>query len=169
LWTFIKNYLDYLILPVAALVPLVLGFIWYHPKILGTKLAQISGEPSVKNRSIVKIILVYFLSILLAYILTMMSVHQSAIFQLFFMDPELANANSEYTAFINDFMETYGDRHRSFGHGVVHGFEASLIFGLAFFGITTLIQNKPFKPVWIHLGFWILCCSLMAGVICAFF
>ena len=160
---------NWLIIPIAALLPLVLGFIWYHPQVLGTKLAQITNEPIVKNKSIGKMVIIYFLSILLAYILTLMSVHQSAIYQLFFMDPEIANANSEYNAFIKDFMATYGDRHRSFGHGMIHGAEASLLFGLAFLGITTLMQNKPLKLIWIHLGFWILCCSLMAGLVCAFF
>ena len=160
---------NWFILPIAAFLPLALGFIWYHPNVLGTKLSQINGEPIMKNRSIGKTILIYFLSILLAYVLTLMSVHQSAMYQLFFMDPELANSNSEYNIFINEFMSKYGDRHRSFGHGMVHGGEAGLMFGLAFLGITTLMQNKPFKLIWIHLGFWIVCCSLMAGLICSFF
>jgi len=160
---------NWFIIPIAALLPLTLGFIWYHPKVWGTRLAQINGEPLVKNQSLGKIVLIYLFSILLAYILTLMSVHQSAIFQLFFMDPELANTNSEYNTFINEFMSTYGERHRSFGHGMVHGAEAGFMFGLALLGITTLLQNKPLKLIWIHLLFWILCCSLMGGLVCAFF
>ena len=160
---------NWLIIPIAAFFPLILGLIWYHPKVLGTRLAQITGEPLIKNKSIGNMVLIYLLSILLAYVLTLMSVHQSAIFQLFFMDPELANSNSEFNVFIKDFMETYGNRHRTFGHGMVHGAEAGLFFGLAFLGITTLLQNKPFKLVWIHLVFWIICCSLMAGLVCAYF
>ena len=136
---------------------------------MGTKLSQINDEPIVKNRSLGKTALIYLFSILLAYVLILMSVHQSAIFQLFFMDPELANANSEYNAFIKDFMQTYGDRHRSFGHGMIHGAEAGTFFGFSLIGITTLMQNKSLKSVWIHLGFWVLCCSLMAGTVCAFF
>lgn len=160
---------NWLILPIAAFCPLIIGYIWYHPSVLGTKLSQITGEPLLENRSIGKTALIYIFSIALAYILTLMSVHQSAIYQLFFMDPELANATSKYNVFINEFMSEYGDRHRSFGHGMVHGAEAGLMFGLSLIGITTLMQNKPLKQVWIHLGFWILCCSLMAGLTCAFF
>ncbi len=160
---------NWFILPIAALLPLLLGFIWYHPNVFGTKLAQLNGETSIQKPSLGKIALIYLFSFLLAYILTLMSVHQTAIFQLFFMDPELANTNSQYNAFINDFMKTYGDRHRSFGHGMVHGAEAGLLFGLAFIGITSLMQNKSLKFVWIHLVFWVLCCSLMAGVVCQFF
>lgn len=160
---------NWLIIPIAAFIPLILGFIWYHPKVLGAKLAQINGESVRNNPSIGKLLLSYLFSIILAYILTLMSVHQSAIFQLFFMDPELANANSEYNLFIQDFMTKYGDRHRSFGHGVVHGTEAGFMFGLAFFGISTLMQDKPLKQIWIHLGFWMLCCGLVGGTVCAFF
>lgn len=160
---------NWFIIPIAAFLPLILGSIWYHPNVLGTKLAQINGEPIIKNRSLGKMVLIYFLGILLAYILTLMSVHQSAIYQLFFMAPELANTDSEYNIFINEFMAKYGDRHRSFGHGMVHGAEAGLLFGLALLGITTLMQDKPLKFIWIHLLFWVLCCSLMAGLTCAFF
>jgi len=160
---------NWIIIPIAALLPLCLGFIWYGPMLFGKKIATINGESTTQNRSIGKLILIYFLSIFLAYILTIMSVHQSAMYQLFFMDPEMANADSTYNAFLNDFMAKYGDRHRTFGHGVVHGAEAGLMFGLSFFGVTTLLENKPFKIVWVHLGFWMVCCSLMAGLTCAFF
>ena len=157
---------NWLILPIAALFPLILGYVWYHPKIFGTKLSQLTGEVMAGNRSVGQTILIYSFSLVLAYILTLLSVHQSAIYQLFFMDPELTDINSKYNLFIKEFMAEYGDRHRSFGHGMIHGAEAGLVLGLAFIGIPTLMQNKPLKPIWIHLGFWILCCSLMAGLVC---
>ena len=160
---------NWLILPIAALFPSIIGFIWYHPNVFGTKLSQVTDEPLPGTRSIKNKVLIYIFSIVLAYILTLMSVHQSAIYQLFFMDPDLLDANSKYNVFIKEFMAEYGNRHRSFGHGMIHGAEAGLMFGLAFLGITTLMQNKPLKLIWIHLGFWILCCSLMAGLVCAFF
>jgi len=160
---------NWLILPIAALVPLIFGFIWYHPSVLGTKLSHITGEALPQNRGLGKLALVYLFSILLAYVLTLVSVHQSGIFQLFFMDPELENANSQFSIFIKDFMATYGDRHRTFGHGMIHGAEAGLLFGLGFLGITTLMQNKSLKHIWIHLGFIVICCTLMAGLICQFF
>lgn len=160
---------NWLIIPITALLPLIIGYIWYHPKVFGTKLSVISGEPVIEKLSFRNIGLIYFFSILLAYVLTLMSVHQSAIYQLFFMDPELANTNSEYYLFIEEFMSKYGGRHRSFGHGMIHGAEAGLLFGLALIGITTLMQNKPLKQVWIHIIFWVVCCSLMGGVLCEFF
>lgn len=160
---------NWFIIPLAAFIPLILGYCWYHPKVLGSKLAQINGEKPIPKKSIQQIVLIYLFGIALAYILTLMSVHQTAIFQLFFMDPELADSNSEYNRFIQDFLTKYGSRHRSFGHGMIHGAEAGLMFGLALLGITTLIQGKSLKRIWIHLFFWVLCCSLVAGTTCAFF
>lgn len=160
---------NWFIIPLVAFLPLILSYVWYHPNAMGSRLAAITGEQIQVERSIGKMLLIYLFSVLLAYILTLMSVHQSGIFQLFFMDPEIANENSKYSLFIKEFMAEYGDRHRSFGHGMIHGAEAALFWGLAFFGVTSLVQNKPFKQVWIHLGFWVPCCSLMAGLLCAFF
>ena len=160
---------NWLIIPIAAIVPLVLGYVWYHQNVLGSKLAQITGEPLSSGWSIGKIVLIYLFSLVLAYVLTLMSVHQSAVFQLFFMDPALENASSEFSMFINDFMDKYGDRHRTFGHGVIHGTEAGFFFGLAFLGIPALIQGKPLKHIWIHLIFLMICCGLMGGLSCAYF
>ncbi len=160
---------NWFIIPIAALVPLVLAMIWYHPSVMGKRLAKLNGGQTIGKLSIGKVAIFYLFSFLLAYVLTLMSVHQSAIIQLFFMDPEFAKPGSQYAGFVKDFMETYGDRHRSFGHGMIHGAEAGLFFGLALLGGTAIMQNKPLKHIWIHLVFWILCCSLTAGVTCAFF
>ncbi len=163
--------LNWFMLPVAAFVPLIIGFIYYHPKVFGTRLANLTDKPIdqiLGNRTPGRLILIYVFSLFWAYLLTFASVHQSAIFQLFFMDPSLADANHEYNQFISEFMSKYGDRHRSFSHGVIHGAENGLVWGIGFLGITTILQGKPLKPMWIHLGFGIICCALMGGLICEF-
>ena len=163
---------NWLILPMVAIIPIILGMIWYNPKVMGTKLAQINDQPisSISsNFTIGRIALVYLLSVFFAYVLMLNSVHQVAIFQLFFMDSEVAKAGSEYQAFIDNFMENYGHRHRSFGHGLLHGAEAAFFYGLGTLGLTTLLTGGSLKKIWIHLGFIVICGSLMAGFICAFF
>jgi len=163
---------NWFMIPVAAWVPLIIGFIYYHPKVFGSLLSRLTGEPIDQvtgNRTIGRLILIYVFSLLWAYLLTFATIHQSAIFQLFFMDPSLADANSEYNQFIAEFMSKYGERHRSFGHGLVHGSENGFVWGIGLLGVTTILQGKPLKPMWIHLGFIVLCCSLMAGLLCEFF
>ena len=162
---------NWLILPIAALLPFILGYLYFHPKVMGERLAKVTGRSLAEineNRTIGRIALIYLFSLLLAYVLTFLSVHQSAMFQLFMFDPNLADANSEYNQFINEFMTKYGHRHRTFGHGFIHGAESGLCWGLTFFGISAIMQGQPLKQIWINLVFWVLCCGIMAGIICAF-
>ena len=163
---------NWYILPISAFIPIIIGMVWYNPKVFGNKLATITGDtitPINQKLNIGKVILLYLFSLLFSYVLTLNSVHQVAIFQLFFLDPSLAEPNSEFNSFISDFMSKFSDRHRSFGHGIVHGVEASFLYGLAFLGIPALLQGKPLKQIWVHLGFVVLCGALMAGLNCAFF
>ena len=83
-------------------------------------------------------------------------------------DRDLARKGTEVNQFVNSFMDKYGDKHRSFGHGVIHGMELCLLTGLAMIGISSMHERKPMRYMWIHVIFWVICGSLMAGVLCAF-
>jgi len=162
---------NFYILPISALIPLILGGIWYQPKVFGTRLANSTGESIeqiTQPKSIGKIALIYLFSLLLSYIMAAVSVHQLGVFQLFFLDANFVDASSEFRTFTNDFLAQYGERHRTFGHGMVHGAEASFFFSLAILGISALLTGKPLKSIWVHVGFWVVCCSLIAGINCAF-
>lgn len=162
---------NFYILPISALVPLIIGYIWYQPNVFGNKLATTTGatiESIQLPKSIGKIALIYLFSLLLSYIMTLVSVHQIGVFQLFFMDASFADTSSEFRTFTNDFLAKYGTRHKTFGHGMVHGAEASFFFSLAILGISALLTGKSLKSIWVHVGFWVVCCSLMAGINCAF-
>lgn len=161
---------NWFILPISALIPLVIGFIYYHPKVFGTRMKKITGADTFGGKpTIGKIALIYLFSLLFSYVLSLNSIHQIAIFQLFFMDPSIADASSEFSTFTADFISKYGERHRSLGHGLLHGAEASLCYGLAALGINAILNGKPLSQIWVNLGFCVLCGSLMAGLNCAFF
>lgn len=159
---------NFFILPIAALIPLIIGFIWYHPNVFGKQMTTADGNTSITHLSISKIAIIYLFSLLMCYLLMFMTVHQSAVFQLFFMDPALDDPDSAYNTFIKEFMSTYGDRHRSFGHGIIHGTEIGFLFSLGFLGITFIYKGIPVKKAWIHVGYWVICLALMSGLICAF-
>ena len=163
---------NWLIIPISALIPVILGFIWYHPIVLGKTLAKNTGRSIAEitpSRSIGKIALTYLFSFLLSYILTLVSVHQAGVFQLFFLDPSFSEPGSEFAKVVQEFMDKYGDRHRTFGHGLIHGAEFGVFTGLAAFGVTALSTGKSLKSIWVHLGFWIVCCALIASVNCGLF
>jgi len=162
---------NFYILPISAFIPLILGFIWYRPNVFGHRLANATGEPIhqiTQPKSIGKIGLIYLFSLLLSYVMMLLSVHQIGVFQLFFLDPSFADASSEFKTYTTDFLAQYGERHRTFGHGLIHGAEASFCFSLAILGISALLTGKPLKSIWVHVGFWVTTCSLVAGVNCAF-
>ena len=163
---------NFYILPIAALIPLILGFFWYHPKVLGIALATSTGRPinQIGNQgSIWKAVFTYLFSLFMAYVLLMCSVHQYATAQLFVLDPSFGQEGSEFNTFLTDFNNKYGDRHRSFGHGIIHGVEVSALLSFALLGISTFIEGLPMKRMWIHFGYFVLCGGLMGGLICAYF
>ena len=95
------------ILLVVALIPLIIGSIWYHPKVLGKawmKSAEITEERASSGNMLKIFGLTYLFSLFATYILTIFSVHQSALAQLFLGDPALEDATSALSQSVNDFM-----------------------------------------------------------------
>jgi len=81
---------NFLILPIAALIPLILGFIWYQPKVFGTALAKATGKSTnqIGNQgSLGKVAFTYLFGLFMAYVLLMCSVHQFGTALLFVLDP----------------------------------------------------------------------------------
>ena len=113
--------------------------------------------------------LAYLYSFFGAYLLTMFAVHQTSIFQLFFGDPAMQDTSSAIYQAASNFMAEFGDRHRSFGHGVIHGIELSLLSVLTFLGVPSLFERRPFKYTMIHAGFWMVAFAIMGGILCAYF
>ena len=64
--------MNFLVIAIAAIVPLLTGFIWYHPKVLGTAWMNASGltEADMQSGNMAKIfILAYILSFMLSMLL----------------------------------------------------------------------------------------------------
>jgi len=162
--------LNWWLLPITALIPLVLGHFWYGNlfKKQWLRYAEISSDRSESINLGKVLFLSYIFSILASYVVMVYSVHQVAIYQVFLFDPATQDASSIISQSISDFMSNYGTRHRTFGHGVIHGMELGLFISLPLIGMHTLFENKSFKYALIHIGFWITCLGLMGGVMCQF-
>ena len=75
-----------LIVLVSALVPMILGFVWYNPSVFGKAWMSAAGmtDEKVKSGNMALIFgLSFVLSFLLAFALFFIVVHQSAFFSLF--------------------------------------------------------------------------------------
>ncbi|MBX2926723.1 MAG: DUF1761 domain-containing protein [Saprospiraceae bacterium] len=156
---------------VAALIPLLVGGLWYHPKVFGTAWAKAAGvtDEQLKSANMLLIFgLTYVLGIFAALALSGMVIHQAHIYSVLMNEPGLNEAGSELNTYVTDFMAKYGDRFRTFKHGAFHGVLAGIMFALPILGINALFDRKGFKYIAINTGFWIVSLALMGGVLCAY-
>lgn len=157
----------------AAFIPLLVGMIWYSPKVLGTAWMNSAGltEEKLKGVNMPLILgLTYFLGLFIAASLMTITIHQMSVYSLFGGggNPELADPNSESSKLIATIMGKYGSSFRSFKHGALHGGLTAFLFIMPVIAINALFERRSFKYVAIHTGYWILTLLLMGGVVCAF-
>lgn len=153
-----------LALLLAALSTLPVGFIWYNPKVFGTIWMNETGmtEEKAKGANMVKVFgLTIIFAFFMAFILQMLVIHQFGALGMTGGDPTLAKPS--YTAFMAD----YGDAFRTFKHGMLHGFMTGLFFALPMIGINSQFERKSWKYILITGGYWVVCCTIMGGIICA--
>ena len=154
------------VLFIAALIPLFVGFIWYHPKAFGNAWMKLIGATpeSMKSGNMALIVgLCYLFALILAAGLMPIAIHQFAFGSVFDGDKSIESA-----AYMKNFYETYGTRFRTFKHGALHGSITALIIALPLIGTNALFERKGFKYMAIHVGYWIVVLALMGGVICQF-
>lgn len=159
--------INFVALLLAAVVTLVVGFIWYHPKVFGTIWMRENNltQEELRTGNMLKIFgLTYIFSLMITVTLMSLTIHQSGAIGMVGGPPLLANAKPSFTAFMAD----YGTAYRTFKHGALHGFMSGLFFALPIIGINGLFERKSWKYILIHAGFWIVTLALMGGIICGF-
>lgn len=156
--------INFLALIAAALSTLVIGFIWYNPKVFGTIWMKESGltEEKMKeaNMAVVFIMAVFF-AFLISMTLQFLTIHQWGAFSM--TGGNVATAKPSYAAFMAD----YGTAFRTFKHGAFHGFLTGLFLAFPMIATNALFERKSWKYTLINSGYWILCFIIMGGIICA--
>ena len=154
--------INFLAVVVAAISALVVGFVWYNPKVYGTAWMKAAGmtEEDVKGGNMLKI---FGLSLLFAFFLAMslhaLVIHQTGVMSL--TGGDIENALPSYAAFMQD----YGDAFRTFQHGALHGFLAGIFIALPILGTNALFERKSGKYIFINAGYWIVTLTLMGAII----
>lgn len=154
---------------IAALVPTLVGFVWYHPKVMGNAWMKASGltEESLKGANMAMIFGVSLvLSILLAFNMNFVTIHQMHLFSLMADTPGVNDPNSEAGQFLNSLLERFSGNYRTFKHGALHGALSGVFFALPILGTSALFERKGFKYIAVNAGYWIITLALMGGVIC---
>lgn len=159
--------INFVALLVAGIVTLVLGFIWYHPKVFGTIWMREAGLTleALQSGNMLKILgLTYVFSLMMTMILMGLTIHQSGAVGMVGGPPMLESAKPSFAAFMAD----YGTAFRTFKHGALHGFMTGLFFAFPIVAINSLFERKSWKYIFIHAGYWIVTLTLMGGIICGF-
>lgn len=159
--------INFIALLLAAIVTLVVGFIWYSPKVFGTiwmKENNLTQEELRKGNMLKIFGLTYVFSLMITMTLMSLTIHQSGAVGMVGGPPMLADAKPSFAAFMAD----YGMAYRTFKHGALHGFISGLFFAFPIIGINGLFERKSWKYIFIHTGYWLITLTLMGGIICGY-
>lgn len=154
-----------LILLVAALIPMVIGIIWYGKGLFGgatwARIANLPAEAANMKPKPGKMLLSILFNFFIAFALFGMCVHQSGVFSVVGGNAELLK-----TGVGAEFMAAYGHNHLSIGHGIFHGVLASITFAMPMIGYATIFEQKGAKYFFVNWGFWAVCLAIMGAIIC---
>lgn len=161
--------MNFLAIIIAALVPTVVGFLYYNPKTVGGAWMRASGmtEEKIKGGNMLVIFgSSLLLSFLMAVIMIQMVIHQTDIYSLFMDKEGMGVAGSEVQNAIDEVIRLGGDNFRTFGHGMVHGCIIGLFLVFPIITTNNLFERRPFKLSVINGLYWIITLMLMGGILC---
>lgn len=163
--------MNFIVIPIAAVVPLLIGFVWYNPKTFGTiwmKEADMTEE-KMKGANMMLIFgLAYVFGLLASLALMTSVIHQTHVMSVLVNEPGFNETGSEINLYYQDFMNRFGNNFRTFKHGALHGTFMAILLALPVMATNALFERKSFKYIAINVGFWIVCFALMGGIICQF-
>ena len=130
---------NWLAIIVAALIPMIIGFIYYHPKVFGRAWMNSLGltEADLKAGNMA---LIMGISLFMSFVLSMWLV---------------GNVDGPGQE----------GRYDSFQHGAVHGLIIGLMVAMPVLVTNGLFERKNLKNLLINTGYWVLTLMLMGGVL----
>ena len=157
--------INFLAILVAALTSLVVGFIWYNPKVFGTIWMKEAGltQEQLENGNMSKIFgLTFVYSLMIAFMMHVLVIHQMGALGMIGGPDFITTAKPSYLAFMTD----YGSAFRSYKHGALHGFMSGIFLALPIISINGLFERKSWKYMAIHASYWIIIMTIMGSIIC---
>lgn len=133
---------NFIAILIATLIPMIIGFIYYHPKVMGKAWMQSLGitEESLKKGNMA---IIFGVSLLMSFMLS------------FFLLINVDGPGQEGP--IGQFD--------TFKHGAFHGFLIALTVAMPVMVTNGLFERKNAKNMIINVIYWVITISLMAGVI----
>jgi len=155
--------INFLAILAAAVSALVVGFIWYSPKVFGNAWMKAAGmtEEQVKGGNMAKIFgLALLFAFLLAFAMQFLTIHQIGAMGM--IGGDVDNALPSFAAFMDD----YGNAFRTFKHGALHGTIGGIFIALPIIGTNALFERKSAKYIFINSGYWIVTLAIMGSIVC---
>lgn len=159
---------NFLMSALAALIPMIMGSIWYGP-LFGKAWMKEMGftEESMKGANMALIFgLSFVCSFFIAVMLQTLVIHQWGAFQLLQSSEGFVEQTGKGYELYKNFKENFGDTHRSFGHGALHGGMIGLVLVGSIITIKALFERKTFKYIAINISYWIVTLAVMGGILC---
>jgi Protein of unknown function (DUF1761) len=156
----------------AAIVNIIIGFTWYNPKVFGTiwmREANLDLEAMKKMNMKVIFGSTFIFAFMLAFSLPPLVIHQMGLSSILMNELQSTDVPTKIaaTADLSNFMDKYGDNFRSFKHGAFHGLIYTIFLILPVIGMNSLYENRSWKYMAIHVGYWATCLMIMGGIVCA--
>ena len=133
------EYVNILSLVVAALVPMLMGFIYYHKALFGQAWMDSIGMTEEKAKE-ANMPLVFGISLIMSLLIS------------FFMMGFCNGTGQE-------------GEYDTFKHGAFHGVAASLFFVIPIFVTNGLFEQKSWKNILINAGYWLITLGIMGGIL----
>lgn len=157
--------MNWIALFVSALATLVVGFVWYNPKVFGTiwmKETGLTQEELAKGNMLKIFGLTYLFSLFIVMIEMSLTIHQSGAVAMIGGDLKINEALPSFHAFMKD----YGMAFRTFKHGALHGFISGLFFAFPIIAINGLFERKSWKYILIQAGYWAVTLTIIGSIVC---
>jgi Protein of unknown function (DUF1761) len=163
--------MNFLVVLATAVIPVLVGFVWYNPKVMGTIwMREIGGNPhDGKEVKMVPILIANLIAgVFLSVALVGIVIHQQGIYSILANEASMKDPNSALSQYVADFMSKYGRNFRTFGHGALHGFITAAFLILPAVTVSSLWEQRSWKYIGLTFAYWAITLMLMGGVICAF-
>lgn len=154
---------------VAVIIPFIIGFIYYHPKVMGTAWMRASNltiaELEKSNMMVIFGSCAVF-NFLLAVQMHPITIHQWGFFST--MQNHQAEMEQAGTA-ANQLFEQFKpfmNEFRTYKHGAFHGFLTSIFLVLPIIGVNALFERKTWKYIGIHWLYWAIVLMATGAFIC---
>ncbi|WP_248724570.1 DUF1761 domain-containing protein [Seonamhaeicola sp. ML3] len=151
---------NFIAILVAALVPMILGFIWYGPMLFQKAWMKESGvtEEKMKSGNMPVIFgISLLLSVVLSFFTQFLVVHEMGVMGM--TEGQLEGET------VKAFLAEWAGKYRSFGHGAIHGAFAGIMFVFPVMATNGLFERKSWKLTFINAGYWTVALAIMGSII----